>query len=117
MDQSSIRLAFKRLKSLAFVPPQDVIDAFEYISKESDQIFDPMIEYFETFYIGKHRPNSNYRQVPQFPIELWNLYELVIKDMPRTNNSTQAWNKQFAVSQWLRFFKLAAKNFLKCSNF
>lgn len=34
--------------------------------------------------------------MPSFPIELWNVYNNVINDEPRTNNSLESWHKQFA---------------------
>ena len=53
--------------------------------------------YFETYYIGNLKNGSkSYRQVPSFPIELWNVHRFVLADEPRTNNSLESWHKQFA---------------------
>jgi hypothetical protein len=33
-----------------------------------------------------------------FPIALWNVYDRVKHDLPRTNNAVEAWHNQFQVS-------------------
>jgi hypothetical protein len=48
----NLRTAFKRLKCLAFVPTEDVIEAFELIEEHSPAEFKPVLTYFETYYIG-----------------------------------------------------------------
>ena len=97
-SDASFYRTFRYLKALAFVPPVDVFAAFEWVKTEAPESFTPMIEYFETFYIGKINPrNENQRVVPMFPIKLWSVYDRVINGMPRTNNSLEAWHKVFAV--------------------
>jgi hypothetical protein len=96
-NDDSVRISFNLLKTLAFVPPDDIIEAFSLISEDSPQVFKPMLTYFEKFYIGKLRNGSkSIRNDPIFPIETWNVYERVIADLPRTNNSVEAWHKAFA---------------------
>ncbi|XP_060868983.1 uncharacterized protein LOC132943868 [Metopolophium dirhodum] len=73
----------------------------------------PMINYFEDTWIG--RPNRrNGRRPPMFSVNMWNCYESVIQDLPRTNNSVEGWHHAFNaalganhVSIWkfIRFLK------------
>ena len=36
------------------------------------------------------------RKKPQFSLELWNVYERVSANLPRTNNSIEGWHNAFA---------------------
>ena len=36
------------------------------------------------------------RKTPQFPIHLWNGYDRVSKNLPRSNNSVEGWHSAFA---------------------
>ncbi|CAF1515142.1 unnamed protein product [Adineta ricciae] len=36
------------------------------------------------------------RKSPKFPIELWNVYDRVSENLPRTNNSIEGWHNAFA---------------------
>ncbi len=91
--------AFGFLKCLAFVPMVDVIKAFKFIQSIAPSSFKPILDYFETYYIGRENPrNKEERAVPPFPISLWNLHDRVLKDKARCNNSLEAWHKAFEVS-------------------
>ena len=41
-------------------------------------------------------PESKIRTVPIFPINTWNVYKLVLENLPRSNNSIEAWHKSLA---------------------
>ena len=51
ISDSKVRSSFKRLKSLAYLKPADVIVGFEFI-KDISELFGDMILYFEKYYIG-----------------------------------------------------------------
>jgi hypothetical protein len=91
-----LRLKFKGLKALCFVPPQDVIVAYNLLVASSTKEFIPMLKYLETYYIGKpveSRPGL--RKIPSFPISFWNCYQRCINGEQKTNNSLEAWHQQF----------------------
>jgi hypothetical protein len=93
-----IRKCFKWLRALPFVPPEDVADAFNEVKRISPPKFKCINEYFETYYIGKLKSTSRTaRKVPMFKIEWWNVYNRVLTDVARTNNSIEAWHKQFQI--------------------
>uniref|UniRef100_A0A915IPI5 Uncharacterized protein n=1 Tax=Romanomermis culicivorax TaxID=13658 RepID=A0A915IPI5_ROMCU len=50
-------------------------------------------QYFEDSYIGRVR--RNIRQNPRFLIALWNCHQLVIDNLPRTNNNIEGWHHAF----------------------
>jgi hypothetical protein len=53
------------------------------------------VDYFEDTWIGRPpRLQGAERRAPMFPIKLWNQYERTMSDMPRTNNSVEAWHNR-----------------------
>ena len=55
-----------------------------------------MMDYFETWYIGKRLPDKSLRYKPAF-FGLWSVYTRVLDNFLRTNNNIEAWHKQFEV--------------------
>jgi len=53
-----------------------------------------LLNYFEGTYID--RPNRRgHRKPALFDITIWNCYELIQKDIPRTNNAIEGWHNGF----------------------
>ncbi|CAF0933776.1 unnamed protein product [Brachionus calyciflorus] len=89
---SALRKNFRRLQALAFLPTGDVIQAFSLIKKDSPTYFNQILNYFENNYKGKVK---DFKQTePRYPIEIWNLYERIKLDLPRTNNSVESWHSR-----------------------
>ena len=63
------------------------------VSKE----FEPILTWFEFNYIGildtKTRGCS--RKSPKIPIEFWNVHNVIVEDIPRSNSSMYCWDKSF----------------------
>ena len=54
-----------------------------------------MLIYFQKSYIGDYwlkGRNKGTRKTPRFPIDTWNLYDRILKNLPRTNNSVECWH-------------------------
>ncbi|CAF1387158.1 unnamed protein product [Didymodactylos carnosus] len=51
----------------------------------------PSDRYFEDNYIGSIACN-NRRKPPRFPLSMWNCFERLENDLPRTNNPVEGWN-------------------------
>lgn len=56
----------------------------------------PVATYFEDTYVG--RPRRYGLCSALFPPEVWSVRESTLEDMPRTNNSFEAWHRGFQVS-------------------
>ena len=97
VKEELVRKLFKYIKYLPFVPPNDVINAFKEIKKLACNCnkFEPMLAYFETYYIGK-LVNKTLRKIPVYPILRWNVVSRVKEGKARTNNSQECWHKLFA---------------------
>ena len=97
IKNSKVRRYYKYLQTLAFIPSDDVEFAFSQVKKPAPALFSPMTKYFERYYIGPLKKGSKtIRTEARYPIATWNVYERTINDLPRTNNSTEAWHNQFA---------------------
>lgn len=88
--------------ALAFVPVEDVVDAFDAVVKDKffkkNADISTIIDYFEVAWIGKVGRNGK-RKSPLFPIDmllLCSCYETVIEKLPRTNNNVEAWHRRFS---------------------
>ena len=93
-DDEDFAHKVRMLAALAFVPEADVIDAFEAVSEDFPFDAQAVIDYFEDTYIGRLRPGGH-RRAPLFDMELWNMYNQTIDDLPRTNNAVEGWHRSF----------------------
>ncbi|KAL4126086.1 hypothetical protein QTP88_010315 [Uroleucon formosanum] len=64
--------------------------------KLSDKIV-PLLEWFEKYYIGRKNCRKVGCRSPQFPPEIWNLYQRVLANQNRTNNLVEAANRRLNV--------------------
>ncbi len=113
IKDKQIRQYYKYLKALCFVPPSDLIEVFNIISKDAPTAFVPMLVHLEKYYIGKSFSNRpGVRAVPAYPIKFWNCYYRVLNGDARTNNSVEAWHLQFEldVGKHSTMNKLLTKN-------
>lgn len=86
------------IAAAAFVPPQDVIDAFEQVAdlirNEYQAAADDILDYFEDTYIGRFRRNAP-RAPAMFPVNVWNMFHRTHEELPRTNNNIEGWHNVF----------------------
>jgi hypothetical protein len=74
------RFSFKLTQALAYLPVDDVVTGFEYLTSQAPPKFGVLIKWLENNCIGKFKPNSRTSRVePRFPIPMWNLHERVKK--------------------------------------
>jgi hypothetical protein len=89
------------MQSIAFVPVDDVEDAFDGLKIELNKHpeLNNLVAYFEKTFIGEKKKNRNgttTRKAPLFEHKLWNLNKRVASKLPRTNNNVESWNKAFS---------------------
>jgi len=98
-QEPDFALNVKKLCSLAFVPPEDVVSRYEVLMDtqfyvDNENLLKPLLEYFEKVWIGSlvTRGNRVTRRNPTFAYELWNCYDRTLNRLPRTNNNCEGHN-------------------------
>ena len=62
----------------------------------ADNVFGPIITYFEDNYIGRMRGS---RRVPcNFPPRVWNMFDRAKDELPRTNNNVEGYHRRLQSS-------------------
>jgi hypothetical protein len=92
------RRHFKMIQGLAFLPPEDVVTGLDELRKLCAPKLKPLLDYFEKNYVGnlkrasKRNPIPNERKTPPFKIEIWNVRDRTLANLPRTNNNLESWH-------------------------
>lgn len=87
------------LGALAFVPPEDVVVAYEelvnseFYVDHAEQLLD-ILEYMDKTWIGRLMRGGRRRQA-LYPIEIWNQHQNVEMNLHKTNNFVESWNNTF----------------------
>ena len=72
----------------------------QLLDQETDEVLSAFLEYFEITWLGIVQ-RGRWRR-PAFDIEMWNVYNRIELDLPRTNNSLEgchyAFNKRVGVT-------------------
>ncbi|KAK7486345.1 hypothetical protein BaRGS_00022393 [Batillaria attramentaria] len=84
-------LLIKTIQALAFVPPDDVIEAFQQLMDSLDADTDETLS--ESTWLGIVQRGR--RRRPKFDVAMWNVYNRVEDNLPRTNNSVEGWHRAF----------------------
>lgn len=88
------------LKALMFVPPRDVLYAYDKLLKtkffvDNDDLLNDFLDYVERTWLGKKHRNGNIVP-PKYELELWNQHEAVKSGDPMTTNVCESWHNRFA---------------------
>ena len=96
MDDEGYSVIVRMIPALAFVPEDDVLDAYETLAEEfeGDNRLTPVMDYFEDTFIGRPTRRKG-RRAPRVPISLWNVHDRVEEGFPRTNNTVEGWHRSF----------------------
>lgn len=94
-------LKLRCLWSLAFLPPEQIPDAFDNLSANYS-VPDVIKTYFEENYIrGKikrtFRNGSVSRSAPLYPPSFWSVYYNNENNIPRTQNNVESWHKRWKI--------------------
>ena len=83
----------KSFCALAFLKTDEVISAFEQLA-DNDNVPSAFISYFECTYIGivRGRGGRQRRDLPMFPIALWNVRSRLENNLPKSNNSVEGFH-------------------------
>ena len=79
---------FQIISALPFLPPNLVKRGFDAASESIPDGWESFTEYVERTYI-----RGNQGQSGRYKIRMWNVYDRVKNDLPRTNNSLEGWHR------------------------
>ncbi|XP_068246463.1 uncharacterized protein [Palaemon carinicauda] len=90
---SEFCLKIRCFSALAFLPTEDVGEAYEELI-DDDEIPSELITYFDVTFMGvvRGRGARRRRDSPIFPIDVWNVNERILQDLPRTNNAAEGFH-------------------------
>lgn len=96
-NNDEVRGFVRCLSALAFVPPEDVTEAFDLLVDTMPpgiDHLDELISYFEHTYIrGRRlRGRANAFGPALFPIEVWSQHAAGVDGIARTTNSVEGWH-------------------------
>ena len=84
------------IPALAFVPPEDVQEAFDLLADDKPEVdhIDELLTFFEHTYIrGRRLRGRGEAYGPAlFSIDLWNQHAGTVDGIARTNNSVEGWH-------------------------
>lgn len=95
-NDNSVREYIRCLSALAFVPPEDVVEAFELLvdtMPDADHV-DEVTTFFEHTYIRgrRQRGRGEVYGPALFPMETWNKHSAAVDGIARTTNSVEGWH-------------------------
>lgn len=93
--------AIHSLLALAFVPVDQLLDAFDQLERMVPQAAGQVFRYFEVTYIRGPRGRGRRRaaRTPHYAVEMWNTYDATLADEHRTNNISEGWHNRFQVRE------------------
>ena len=94
INGEDMRRSIKMVMALAFLPENEVGDAFDDVSDECEEALQPVLDYFEDVYLGRRDRRGRRRQA-RFPVRMWSVYSRQQRGLPRTNNQLESWHNAF----------------------
>ncbi|KFD55608.1 hypothetical protein M513_03356 [Trichuris suis] len=93
-------LKIRQLSALAFLPAEEIPDAFDLLKLHMPDEARQITEWFESNYvrgrIRKRLRNGVVVRAPTlFPPELWSTYDCMQEGFPRSQNSVEAWHRRW----------------------
>jgi len=80
----------RMIVALAFVPTDNLGDAFDALSNELPNELRPILNWLEDNYIGGPGRNNRRSRPALFPPEIWSMYQRTISGIDRTNDHAEA---------------------------
>ncbi|KAJ4451099.1 hypothetical protein ANN_02538 [Periplaneta americana] len=88
-ENVNLRSTFHSLITIAFVPEEDVVSAFELLRDTIPDNLVNLFDYVEHNY-ARGRRRGRGRQVPIFAPSTWNCYVRTLENLPKTTNNCEA---------------------------
>ncbi|CAB4373838.1 unnamed protein product [Rhizophagus irregularis] len=102
-DNEQFSLMLCHLFALAFLPSDEIPEAFNALKLEMPPEADEVVKWFEEIYvhgkIRRHLRNGNtIHSDPLFPPQLWSVFDSIDETgVPRTQNIAEAWHRRWDI--------------------
>ena len=77
-NDPNFALQARMIPALAFVPIPNLDATFAALSQHLPPIFQPLLQWLETSYLGRRVGRQNWRRPSLFPVPMWNVHNRVI---------------------------------------
>lgn len=97
-ENREVKVKYSEMLALAFVPVDDVPGLFAILKPTFPENMTELANYFDRTYVNGSRQQVRRRwrtTPPRYAPVLWNHYDTVLTDGPRTNNATEGWHNRF----------------------
>ena len=94
-EDRGFRFRVSRLGALAFLPPDDVPDAFERLSIEFEAEEQAFLKYFEKTWVGELPRRGGQRKAPAFPRQMWSVHHRALEQKFLTNNNAEVFHGNY----------------------
>lgn len=96
-NEPDYAMHIRMLVALAYVPNDDKVRVYEeLIELDTFPEVDEILNYFEDTFLGRRQRRR--RGTALFSSDIWDCYQAVRDDTPRTNNAVEGWHSAFARS-------------------
>ncbi|KAJ4439967.1 hypothetical protein ANN_08098, partial [Periplaneta americana] len=92
-ENEQLRTQFHFLLALAFVPKEDILEAFDLLIENVNDLLSVILNYVGDNYIRGHRCGKGHQQ-SVFPPNIWNCYQCTLHNLSRTTNTWEAWHRR-----------------------
>ena len=98
VNDANSQLYCKLLAALAFLPPDEITQAFEELldtleDLQMEQEMEELYCYFEDTYIGRPQRTGGRRKPPLFAPMIWSVEQRTTDSLPRTTNKLEGWHR------------------------
>ena len=101
-NNEEFSLMLRHLFALAFLPPQEIPEAFDILKLEMPPEANEVVQWFEDNYvhgrIHRHLQNETViRSASLFSSQLWSVYNSNEIEIPKTQNNVKAWHRRWEI--------------------
>ena len=101
-EEENFQIGLDLIYTLCFVPPGDILFAWETVVEihfdkhfKDDENVEDFLSYFVGTYIGEKNNRTGNRKDPMFPVSMWNIHGRIVQGQPATNNAVESWNARW----------------------
>lgn len=91
----TIQLAYKKVVALAFLPSQEIPNAFQELQKTIPEPLCNFLNYVSEFYVNGRQTKSKKKTVEVLYFRLWSVHGRMTQNIPRTSNHIEGWHNKW----------------------